>query len=155
MKLTSTAFADRCKMPPQYVMPGAGGKNISVPLAWTDVPTGTQALALSMVDPHPVARNWVHWLVINLPATATELAEGASGRNMPSGATELRNSFGDLGYGGPQPPKGTGDHPYVFTLYALKVPKLDLPKDANLAAFTRALEGKVLATAVVTGYYGR
>ena len=56
-----------------YVMPGAGGKNISLPLAWTDTPAGTKSFALSIVDPHPVARNWVHWLVINLPAGAASL----------------------------------------------------------------------------------
>jgi Raf kinase inhibitor-like YbhB/YbcL family protein len=102
-----------------------------------------------------VARNWVHWLVINLPAAAASLEEGASGKKMPPGAVELKSSFGDLGYGGPQPPRGTGDHPYVVTLYALNVAKLDLPVNTSLAAFQKALEGKVVAQAVITGYYGR
>jgi hypothetical protein len=74
---------------------------------------------------------------------------------MPPGCQELRNSFGKPGYGGPQPPPGTGDHPYVFTLYALSTDKLALPVDTSLAAFQKALEGKVLATATVTGFYGR
>ena len=74
---------------------------------------------------------------------------------MPSGSFELKNSFGDIGYGGPQPPKGTGDHPYVFTLYALKVEKLDLGANTSLAAFTKALEGKTLGSATITGKYGR
>jgi hypothetical protein len=74
---------------------------------------------------------------------------------MPKGAVELQNSFGRPGYGGPQPPPGSGDHPYVFTLYALNVPKVDLPKNTSLAAFQQALEGKTLATATITGYFGR
>jgi Raf kinase inhibitor-like YbhB/YbcL family protein len=74
---------------------------------------------------------------------------------MPPGAVELKNSFGDLGYGGPQPPRGTGDHPYVVTLYALKVDKLDLPVNTSLAALQKALEGQVLAAATITGYFGR
>ena len=78
MEITSTAFKDGGKIPIQYVMPGAGGKNISVPLSWKNVPPGTKSFALSMVDPHPVAQNWVHWLVINIPANATSLEEGAS-----------------------------------------------------------------------------
>jgi len=112
-------------------------------------------LALSIVDPHPVARNWVHWLVVNLPATAQGLEEGASGKKMPPGAVELRNSWGKPIYGGPQPPVGTGDHPYVVTLFALSVARLDLKPDGDLAAFQKALEGKVLSTATLTGYYGR
>jgi Raf kinase inhibitor-like YbhB/YbcL family protein len=155
MKLSSTAFIDGGKIPVPYVMPGAGGKNVSLPLNWSDAPAGVKSFALSMVDPHPVARNWVHWLVINLPPEATSLPEGASGKKMPSGALELNNSFGDPGYGGPQPPRGTGDHPYVVTIYALNVARLDLGRQTTLAAFQKALEGKVLASASITGYFGR
>ena len=155
MELTSSAFTDGDKIPQQYVMPGAGGKNLSLPLTWSGAPAGTQSFALSMVDPHPVARNWVHWLVINLPADTSGLGEGISGKNMPSGAAELHNSWGKPGYGGPQPPPGTGDHPYVVTIYALNSAKLDLKPAANLTGFQKALEGKVLDTAKITGYYGR
>jgi Raf kinase inhibitor-like YbhB/YbcL family protein len=155
MKLSSAAFKDGERIPTPYVMPGAGGQNVSIPLTWVNPPAGTQSFALSMVDPHPVARNWVHWLVIDLPTTVNVVAEGASRKKMPPGAAELRNSFGDPGYGGPQPPRGTGDHPYVITVYALSVPRLDLDPNPTLAAFQEALEGKVLAQASITGYYGR
>lgn len=155
MKLTSTAFTDGGKIPVPYVMPGAGGKNISLPLSWTGAPEGAKSFALSMVDPHPVARNWVHWLVVNIPSEVHSLAEGASGKKMPPGARELQSSFGSLGYGGPQPPPGTGDHPYVVTIYALSLPSLDLGSQTTLAAFQKALEGKVLASASITGYFGR
>jgi Raf kinase inhibitor-like YbhB/YbcL family protein len=155
MQIESSAFKEGGKIPSQYVMPGAGGQNVSVPLIWSNPPAGTQSFALAMVDPHPIARNWVHWLVVNLPKDATALAPGASGHSMPQGAVELHNSFGDPGYGGPQPPRGSGDHPYVFTLYALSVPKVELNRNAGLAAFKQALEGKTLATATLTGYFGR
>jgi Raf kinase inhibitor-like YbhB/YbcL family protein len=155
MQLSSTAFTDGGKIPVPYVMPGAGGKNISLPLSWTEAPPGTKSFALSLVDPHPVARNWVHWLVINLPADVHALAAGASGKKMPPGALELNSSFGDPGYGGPQPPRGSGDHPYVVTIYALNVPHLDLGSHTSLAAFQKSLEGKVLASASITGYFGR
>jgi Raf kinase inhibitor-like YbhB/YbcL family protein len=128
---------------------------VSVPLKWSNAPAGTQSFALAVVDPHPVARNWVHWLVIDLPKDVTSLPEGASGKNLPKGAVELPNSFGAKGYGGPQPPRGSGDHPYVFTLYALSVPKVEIGWSAGLAAFQKALEGKILATATLTGYFGR
>jgi hypothetical protein len=155
MEISSAAFKDGDKIPTHYVMPGASGKNISVPLAWRNAPSGTKSFALSMVDPHPVARDWVHWLVIDIPANAVSLEEGASRKKMPHGSAELNNSFGEIGYGGPQPPKGTGDHPYVFTLYALGVEKLDLGANASLSAFKKALEGKVLGSATITGKYGR
>ena len=155
MQLSSAAFKDGGKIGIQYVMPGAGGKNVSLPLAWQNAPAGTRSLALSIVDPHPVAKNWVHWLVINLPAQTSGLPEGASNKAMPSGAVELRNSFGAVGYGGPQPPPGSGDHPYVVTVYALSVDKLELPANTSLAAFQKALEGHVLASASTTGMYGR
>jgi Raf kinase inhibitor-like YbhB/YbcL family protein len=155
MQITSSAFQNEGKIPLPYVMPGAGGQNVSVPLSWSGAPAGTRSFALSMVDPHPVANNWVHWLVINLPQDATSLPEGATGHKMPEGAVELKNSFGETGYGGPQPPRGSGDHPYVFTLYALSHAKIELGKSAGLAAFKQALEGKILATASLTGYFGR
>src|SRR4030065_556302 len=74
---------------------------------------------------------------------------------MPAVSIELKNSFGDIGYGGPQPPKGTGDHPYVVTLYSLSVEKLDLGVNTSLSAFKKALEGKVIGSASITGKYGR
>ena len=83
MEVSSSAFKGGEKIPIQYVMPGAGGKNISVPLSWKNVPSGTKSFALSMVDPHPVAQNWVHWLVINIPADTVSIGEGASRRKMP------------------------------------------------------------------------
>ncbi len=155
MELKSAAFTDGDKIPQKYVMPGAGGQNVSLPLQWSGAPEGTKSFALAIVDPHPVANNWVHWLVINLPADARGLEEGASGQNMPAGALELQNSFGKPGYGGPQPPPGSGDHPYEVTLYALKVDKLDLKPRTDLATFQKALAGKTLDSAKITGYYGR
>ena len=86
MQITSSAFPDGGKIPLPYVMPGAGGQNVSVPLSWSGAPAGTQSFALAMVDPHPVARNWVHWLVIDLPKDSTSIPEGASGHKMPPGA---------------------------------------------------------------------
>ena len=155
MEISSSAFKDGEKIPIQYVMPGAGGKNISIPLAWKNVPAGTKSFCLSIVDPHPVAKHWVHWLVIHIPLQVTSIGEGASKKKMPKGSVELKNSWGDIGYGGPQPPKGTGDHPYVVTLYALNVEKLDLGANTSLSAFKKAIEGKVIGSVSITGKYGR
>lgn len=155
MEISSTAFKDGGMIPDKHVMIAAGGKNVSIPLAWKNAPPETKSFALSIVDPHPVAQNWVHWFVVNIPASAASLPEGASRKNMPPGAVELKNSFGDAGYGGPQPPRGSGKHPYVVTLYALSAAKLDLTANVSLAAFKKALEGKVIQSASTTGNFER
>jgi Raf kinase inhibitor-like YbhB/YbcL family protein len=153
MQLLSPAFKDRGAIPNQYARPAAGGHNISIPLEWTGAPEGTKSLALSIVDHHPVAGKWVHWMVINIPPDAASFPEGASGKNMPPGAIEIGNSFREAGYGGPQPPKGTGPHAYVITVYALKDSRLDLKPNATLAEFQNAIEGKVLDVASMTGFF--
>lgn len=153
MRIQTDAFQDKEKIPVRYCMPGAGGENVSIPVQWSDVPSGTKSFALSIIDPHPVANNWIHWLLIDIPAEVRSLPENASGKNMPSGAKELRNSFGQIGYGGPQPPKGTGEHPYVVTVYALDVESLDIAQDVSLGKFQEAIEGHVLDKAEITGVY--
>ncbi len=155
MEIQSSAFKDGGKIPIPYVMVAAGGKNLSIPLSWKNIPPGTKSFALSVVDPHPVAQNWVHWLAVNIPANVTAIEEGASGKKMPPGSMELKNSFGQVGYGGPQPPQGSGEHPYVVTLYALNVEKLNLGVNTSLAAFKKALEGKVIQSVSITGKYER
>ncbi|MCJ7816382.1 MAG: YbhB/YbcL family Raf kinase inhibitor-like protein [Candidatus Aenigmarchaeota archaeon] len=154
MELSSPAFQNEGKIALKHAMPGIGGQNVSIPLAWKDAPAVTKSFALSIVDIHPVAREWVHWLVINIPSKANSIPEGASGK-MPFACMELANSFGGMGYGGPQPPKGTGNHPYMVTLYALNVEKLSLPFSTSLSDFRKSLIKKILATASITGKYGR
>lgn len=156
MNITSSAFEDGKPIPTKYAYAGVeGGKNISLPFSWTGVPGNAKSLALSIVDPHPVAKNWVHWFVINIPPTATGFEEGASGTSMPKGSKELYNTYGTFGYGGPEPPPGSGVHPYVVTLYALHVDSLGLTDKTQLAMFQKALEGKIIATAKITGYFER
>jgi Raf kinase inhibitor-like YbhB/YbcL family protein len=156
MHLASAAFQEGKSIPTKYAHHGVvGGKNISIPLTWGGVPAEAKSFVLSIVDPHPVANNWVHWFVINIPRAVTSLPEGASSRNMPAESKELYNSYGTIGYGGPQPPKGSGPHPYEVTLHALNIERLDLSVNASLAAFRKALEGKVIASAKTIGIYER
>jgi Raf kinase inhibitor-like YbhB/YbcL family protein len=145
MVLRSSAFEDTQTMPPRY---GKKGENVSPPLSWDKVPQGTKSFALAVVDRHPVARNFVHWLVIDMSADVTSLEEGASGRAlMPAGSRELKV------YGGPNPPSGS--HDYEFSLYALKTDKLDLPEKVSLETFTKAVEQSSLATAKLVGKFAR
>ncbi len=87
-----------------------------MPLRWSGAPKGTKSFVLLMDDLDPIANQWVHWLVVDIPADVSSLPEGASLRSMPAGAKELDNTWGKKGYGGPCPPNGT--HVYRFRLFA-------------------------------------
>ncbi len=137
---------------------GCHGGNVSPALSWSNAPEGTQSFALMVHDPDaPTGSGWWHWIVYNIPATTTALPlDAGSGKNMllPGGAVEGRTDFGTLGYGGPCPPPGKPHH-YYFRLYALKVPKLDLPKDATAALIGFNVRGQALGSAELLGVYGR
>ena len=133
-----------------------GGRNVSPGFSWSDPPINTKSFAFSIVDPHPVAKNWVHWFLIDIPFRDRSFPEGASRTDsLPQGSRELLNSYGEPGYGGPAPPPGSGPHPYVATLYALNTDRLNLGKTASLREFLRGLEGTVIAEVSTTGYYER
>jgi Raf kinase inhibitor-like YbhB/YbcL family protein len=155
--LSSPSFKDKETLHTKHAHKSVvGGHNVSPGLIWTEPPTNTKSFAFSVVDPHPVANNWVHWFVINIPFRERKIVEGASRTNsLPAGAKELMNTYGELGYGGPAPPKGSGVHPYVHTLYALNVESLNLGVNTSLREFLNAIEGKVIAEAVITGNYER
>lgn len=154
LTVSSPALTDGSAIPQRYVASGAGGVNVSIPLTWSGTPTDTASFAVAMVDRARAARDWVHWLVTSLPATTTGLPEGASGK-LPAGSVEHLNTSGRRGYSGPQPPPGSGSHPYEITVYALDVPSVALPEDVTAAAFESAVSGHVLASASITGVYGR
>lgn len=151
MILESDAFADGGEIPRRCTCDGAGA---SPPLAWRDVPEGTDALVLTVSDPDAPAGTWTHWVLFNVPTTVSELSEGASGDGaLPTGALEGRNSWGRTAYGGPCPPRGT-THRYFFKLYAVDT-ALDLPPSASAAMVTTAAERHAVADCVLMGRYRR
>ena len=146
--LTSPAFSAGGSIPALYT---CEGKDISPPLAWADVPAGAQSLALIVDDPDapdPAApkRVWVHWVLSNIPITATGLPEGV----VPTGTQEGTNDWTRVGYGGPCPP--IGRHRYFFKLYALDCALPDLHRPTK-AALESALRGHILAQAELIGTY--
>lgn len=77
-----------------------GGQNISPQISWFDIPKHTKSFILVCYDIHPIANNWIHWIVVDIPKEQTSFNEGASGSiALPS--KELTNSFGFAGWGGP------------------------------------------------------
>ena len=157
MFLESSAYRDGDTMPARFATPQVdGGAGASVPLTWGDAPTGTRSFVIEMIDHHPVAREWLHWLVADVPDGQRMIAEGASTTQaMPEGALELPNRAGRIGYGGPQPPVGSGIHDYEVTVFALDVPRLGVGPDATLEDVSKAMAGHILGRASLTGRFGR
>jgi len=93
--------------------------------------------------------------VVNIPANATELARGASQKAMPKGSVEVANDYGVEGFGGACPPKGDKPHRYVFTVYALDVPKLDITPKTNAPVAGFMINAHTIGKASIISYYGR
>jgi Raf kinase inhibitor-like YbhB/YbcL family protein len=146
MHLMSSAFADGASIPRKYT---CDGSNVSPPLAWDGVPADAKALVIVVDDPD--ARDFVHWVAFDIPATpAGQLAEGASsGGGSPRQGT---NSFGKAAWGGPCPPSGT--HHYRFRLLAVRQP-LGLSGAPTAERVLAAAKGQVVAEAKLTGLYHR
>ena len=125
-----------------------GIPTLSPPLTVQNMPQGTAALAVTVIDPD--GGDWVHWLATNLPAVG-EVPQNAS-IDWAEQMVQGKNDFGQRGYGGPTPPSGT--HTYVITVYALSEP-LALKAGFRVWKLDEALEGKVLGQASLTGDYSR
>ena len=158
-KLTAPDLSSKGRIALTHVFNGMGcnGQNISPALVWANAPAGTKSFAVTIYDPDaPTGSGWWHWVMYNIPASATGVAAGAgNGRNAPSGSAQGATDFGTKGYGGPCPPVGDKPHHYHITVFALKTDKLDVPGSATAAYVGYNLNANKLATARVTGLYGR
>ncbi len=154
LELRSPAFDHNGEIPVRYT---CEGQDVSPPLEWSGVPEGTKSLVLIVDDPDapdPAAprMTWVHWVLYNIPPTATGLPEGVEPSDLPPGTRQGLNDWKRTGYGGPCPP--IGRHRYFHKLYALSevLPDLGTPTKAELL---RAMEGKILDQAELVGTYQR
>src|SRR5262245_1929296 len=164
MTMTIAGFADGDQIPVKFsqAAPGAApGEGTSPAISWANAPTGTQSFVLHMHD-MDVVRNkttddQAHWVVWNIPATATGLPEG-----VPKGAQLKDGSFqisvtGQV-YRGPGAPASGPLHHYVFELFALDT-RLDVQPTSDAfetrANVLKAIQGHILAKAVYGGLFKR
>jgi Raf kinase inhibitor-like YbhB/YbcL family protein len=151
--LTSPSFTQGAAIPSQHT---CDGPDRSPALSWSGAPAGSRSFTLIVDDPDAPAGVWVHWVLFNLPASATGLPENVAREDtLPElgGAVQGRNDSRKTGYAGPCPPPGK-PHRYVFTLFALDGP-LELRPGATKADVEGAMEGHVLGNAQLMGTYAR
>ncbi|WP_024440466.1 MULTISPECIES: YbhB/YbcL family Raf kinase inhibitor-like protein [unclassified Mycobacterium] len=155
--LTSTSLTDGQSLGKAQVsgIMGAGGEDASPQLSWSGFPEETRSFAVTCYDPDaPTASGFWHWAVANLPATCTELPEGAGdGSLLPGDALTLVNDAGMRRYVGAAPPAGHGTHRYYVAVHAVDVEKLELAEDASPAYLGFNLFMHAIARAVIVGTY--
>ncbi len=155
INIQSTGFANNETIPKRYT---GDGIDVSPPLTWSGAGQEAKELALICDDPDaPTPEPWVHWVIYKIPPSLTGLAENVAKTATPTepvGVLQGKNSFGNIGYGGPAPPRGHGVHHYHFKLYALDTAleeKSGLEKKHLLAA----MKGHILAQGELVGTYQR
>jgi Raf kinase inhibitor-like YbhB/YbcL family protein len=138
---------------------GCSGENKSPALKWSGAPKGAKSFAVTVYDPDaPTGSGWWHWVVINIPADVTGLAANAGALNsttLPQGAVQVRSDYGSAAWGGTCPPQGDKPHRYIFTVYALKTDKIDVPADATAALTGYMIHANMLGKASFTAKYRR
>ena len=150
IQVTSPAFENESMIPSKYT---ADGNDVSPPLKFASVPEQAKSIALISDDPDAPVGTWVHWVMWNIPAGASELPENIPpDKVLADGSIQGITDFGRHGYGGPAPPSGT--HRYYFKVYALDT-VLELPGDSTKADMLSAMAGHILAQGQLMGRYKR
>jgi len=157
MKLYCPVLSSGKYIPTKYAgKETPGGQNISIPLTWGDVPSGTKSFAVTITEKSKGKIPVVHWVVVNIGPSTRGIREGISGiRNLlPEGSLELRNSFGALGYKGPVVVGGPAAREYVFAVYAMGG-TLDLGPFSSFENFKEQLAGRVLGEDSIAAFFHR
>lgn len=128
------------------------GDDVAPALSWAGVPAGTVEIAIAMVDDSAVSEGqpFVHWVIAGLDPAEIALVEG----DVPPGAAQALNFFGDVGYGGPCPPPGDDAHLYRLTAYALNKP-LGVADGTVAIEFLDAIATSSIGSTDLTGYFSR
>lgn len=157
LTITSPDITDGGAIAEVQVQKDCKGKNISPAISWGGIPKKAKSLAVTLWD-KDVAGGYWHWIVFDIPVTATSLPAGAGNKKnktLPAGALIGANSYGNMEYSGPCPPAGQKPHHYQLTIWALDVPVVDALYGGNAIWFASYLHQHAIDKAVLTGAYGR
>lgn len=136
-----------------------GGEDISPQLSWEGYPAETRSFAVTAYDPDaPTGSGFWHWAVANIPVEVTSLAQGAGtpgSSALPESAITLPNDAGIAGFLGAAPPPGHGPHHYVFTVFAVDTPVLEIPTTATPAFLGFNLYSHAIGYAQISGQFAQ
>src|SRR4051794_16276286 len=153
--VTSATITDGAALPLEHWSAGVpGGKDVSPQLSWRGAPDGTKSYAVTVYDPDaPTGSGFWHWAVAGIPATVTDLPEGAgddTGSGLPEGAFQLPGDTRAARFVGAAPPPGHGPHRYFVVVHALDTESLGVPADATPALLGFLMTGHTLGRAILT-----
>ena len=138
---------------------GCTGKNISPSLKLINAPHDTKSFAVTVYDPDaPTGSGWWHWVIVNIPSNTYELKKDAGNPQKglaPKGSVQSLTDYGKAGFGGACPPVGDKPHRYIFTVYALNTPALDVDEKTSPALVGFMLNQHAIAKASLISYYNR
>ncbi len=143
MKISTPAFEEGGSIPKQFSRDG-GDKSPALQIE--DVPEQAKSLVLIMDDPDAPKGTFTHWILFNVSPRTKEIHQDSP----PVMATQGRNDFGDIGYGGPQPP--SGEHRYFFKVFALDA-VLPIARGAKRSEIDAAIKGHVIDEAQTMGRF--
>jgi Raf kinase inhibitor-like YbhB/YbcL family protein len=171
-------LADNVNPPFSWDMPPVETQSFALLCHDQDVPAKSDDINQEgkVLDANLARVESFHWVLVDLPPTLREIEEGMFSNGItprgkaaalaPLGARQGINDYtvwfaadhdmyGDyFGYDGPCPPWNDARvHHYVFTLYALAVPSLNLHGRFTGADALRSMQGHILAQAALTGTY--
>lgn len=145
MKLTSPAFSTTSDIPVRYTKSDA---NDQPELGITGTPEDAVELAVICHDPDaPMPAGFTHWTLYGIPPDTRQIPMNGEDQFRPG-----PNDFGDVGWGGPQPPEGHGPHHYFFWLYALDTPVSGTP---DREMFLRDYAAHVIEQSRIVGVFER
>lgn len=164
MVLTIPGFPDGGHIDVRFsqAAPGvAPGGGTSPAMTWANAPAGTQSFVLNVHDTDTVRNkttdDQAHWVVWNIPATASGLPEGVPGGSPLADGSYQISASGPM-YRGPGAAASGPFHHYVFDLYALDI-KLDVTPSSDAfetrANVLKAIQGHILAKAIYWGLFRR
>ena len=142
MKITSPSFKNNENMPAKFTY---DGEDINPSLEIENLPEGTKSLALIVDDPDAPMKDWVHWVVYDIPPLIRIEEDSIPGK-------QGVNDSGQKNYDGPCPPSGT--HRYYFKVYALDK-FLGLNEGISKSDLEKAMQGNIISSAELVGLYER
>jgi Raf kinase inhibitor-like YbhB/YbcL family protein len=149
MTVTSKDIMQGAPIAAAHIYTRCGGQNRSPELSWAGAPPGTKSFVVTAIDTSVKPNFWSHWIVVDLPPSTNRLPGGLA--QLPQGARSVAGNFGDPGYAGPCPPKGSGAHNYEFTVWAMPTQRFEVAPKANARELAERLQKAALAHATVTG----